>query len=97
MAKIQISTIQKEANVEIVELNSSFVAKVIRAKMIADMFKSTVENDLPKIKNSSNKEEIGKPYFKQDVCVEMSSCNIECLYKFVFSFIDELSDAILND
>lgn len=42
MKKIQVTTIQKTANIEVIELNSSFVAQAVRAAVEAKTLKSEI-------------------------------------------------------
>ena len=45
MAKIKISTIRQLANAEVININASFVAKVVRARHILE--DTAVRNDVP--------------------------------------------------
>lgn len=47
MKKIQITTVQKTANVEVIELNSSFVAKAVRAADAATKLSNLINKAVP--------------------------------------------------
>ena len=47
MKKIQVTTVQKTANVEVIELNSSFVAKAVRAADAATKLRSLIDKAVP--------------------------------------------------
>ena len=47
MSKIQITTVQKTANIEVIELNSNTVAKIVRAGDAAQALKDAFEKTQP--------------------------------------------------
>ena len=49
MEKIQVTTVQKTANVEVIELNSSFVAKAVRAADAATKLRNLIDKAVPRI------------------------------------------------
>lgn len=49
MKKIQITTVEKTANVEVIELNSSFVAKAVRAADAATKLRNLIDEAVPKV------------------------------------------------
>ena len=92
MKKIQISTIEKMANVQIIELNASFIARVVRLQAQLEPF---VE-DITRTKRKFNDET--KKY--EDVLDENGNKIIEydridgkILVENVLPFFDELVKA----
>lgn len=56
MKKIQVTTIQKTANIEVIELNSSFVAQAVKAAVEAKSLKSIIMREIPqRIKTGEEK------------------------------------------
>lgn len=92
MKKIQVSTIEKMANVQIIELNASFIARVVRLQA---QLEPMVEN-ITRTKRKFNEET--KKY--EDVLDENGNKVIEydrvdgkILAETVFPFFDELCKA----
>ena len=92
MKKIQVTTIEKVANVQIIELNASFITRVVRLQA---QLKPTVES-IKRIKRKFNDET--KEY--EDVLdengnkvIEYDRVNGEILAETVLPFINELVEA----
>ena len=80
--KINFSSVQKQANVEVIELNTYFIAKTIKAL-------STLENAmLDGVRK--NKEE-------EPVFVAISSKHVQKIYEEVLPFLKELEDGFMTD
>ena len=105
MKKIQVTTIQKTANIEIIELNSSFIAKAIRAADTAKKLRAIIDKNVPQkaVVDSNNKpfkdaftgEEITEPDY---TC----SCKIyipkpEEIVGRLCQFVHELECALLGE
>lgn len=105
MKKIQVTTVQKTANVEVIELNSSFVAKAVRAADAAKKLRAIIDENVPQkaVVDSNNKpfidadtgEEITEPDY-------MCSCNIfipkpEEIVGKLCQFVHELECALLGE
>ena len=92
MKKIQVTTIEKMANVQVIELNASFIAKVVRLQAQLE----PVIKDITRTKRRYNDEE--KKY--EDVIDENGNKVIEydrvdgkILVEKVMPFINELCEA----
>ena len=92
MKKIQISTIEKMANVQIIELNASFIARVVRLQAKLE----PLVKDITRTKRRYNDEE--KKY--EDVLDENGNKVIEyervdgkILAETILPFFDELCKA----
>lgn len=92
MKKIQVTTIEKMANVQIIELNASFIARVVRIQAQLE----PLVKDITRIKRKFNDET--KKY--EDVLDENGNKVIEydrvdgkILAEKVFPFFDELVKA----
>lgn len=59
MSKITVSTVKEEALVEVIRLNSSFVAKAVRAADIAETINRIRQEDAPQ---TEALDEHGAPY-----------------------------------
>ncbi|MBQ3946458.1 MAG: hypothetical protein II670_12755 [Alphaproteobacteria bacterium] len=91
MKKIQVTTIEKMANVQVIELNASFIAKVVRLQAQLE----PVIKDITRTKRRYNDEE--KKY--EDVIDENGNKVIEydrvdgkILVEKVMPFINELCE-----
>lgn len=92
MKKIQVTTIEKMANVQIIELNASFIARVVRLQAQLE----PLVNDITRTKKKYNDET--KKY--EDVLDENGNKVIEydridgkVLVEKVMPFINELCEA----
>jgi len=92
MKKIQVSTIEKMANVQIIELNASFIARVVRLQAQLE----PLVRDITRTKHKFNEET--KKY--EDVLDENGNKVIEydqidgkVLAETVLPFFDELCEA----
>lgn len=80
MKKIQVSTIRKEANVQVIELNTSFVAKAVSARINAE-----IAGEEMLIKSEDGK------FIKQ---VFLSADSARRVVEEVLPFLQELVDAL---
>ena len=69
--KIQVTTVEMKSNAEVIVLNSSFVAKTVRAAAMANELKAMLESNLAMIpKRDENDEEVkdenGRTVFEGD-------------------------------
>ena len=92
MKKIQVTTIEKMANVQIIELNASFIARVVRLQAQLE----PIVKDITRIKRKFNDET--KEY--EDVqdengnnVIEYNRVDGKILAETVLPFFDELCKA----
>ena len=101
MKKIQVSTVQKQANVEVIDLNSYFIAKAVKAQLVAhnaidpmvcEATRPVVEND-GKVK----KDEHGDDMFETVKFIERDNQiapeALQTILDDVIPFLDELVKA----
>lgn len=105
MKRIQITTVQKTANVEVIELNSSFVAKSVRAGDAAQEALRILNEDAPVCPVIDDNgceviDETGKTVMETDWDEwkrrGYSGLNIRDLLCKTIPFAVELRDALLN-
>lgn len=104
MKKIQITTVQKTANVEVIELNSSFVAKAVRAADAATKLRNLIDEVVP---SKPVLDDNGDPFVEAgtgNIIVEpdyTSSVNIDIEPEEIIGklcqFVNELEDALLGE
>lgn len=104
MKKIQVTTVQKTANVEVIELNSSFVAKAVRAADAATKLKTLIDRVAPQ---KPVLDDEGKPFTDADtgeIIVEPDYTRIisidiepEEIVGKLCQFVHELEDALLGE
>lgn len=84
--KINFSSVQKQANVEVIELNTYFIAKTIKAL-------STLENAMSDgvRKNQQSSDE------KDIIFTAISSKHVQKIYEEVLPFLKELEDGFMSD
>lgn len=84
--KINFSSVQKQANVEVIELNTYFIAKTIKAL-------STLENAMSDgvRKNPKSDDE------KDIMFLAISSKHVQRIYEEVLPFLKELEDGFMSD
>lgn len=102
MKKIQVSTVQKQANVEVIDLNSYFIAKAVKAQLVAhnviDPMTIAVNQPVIDAKGRIEKDEHGDDLF-QDVTVinrnnfEPTAEQMQAILDDVIPFLDELTKA----
>lgn len=103
MKKIQVTTVQKTANVEVIELNSSFVAKAVRA---ADAAKKLREKIIRSVPQKAVLDENGDPVIEPGTGKAATEpdysmpCNIDIdpeeVVNKLCQFTHELEDALLS-
>lgn len=99
MKKIQVSTVQKQANVEVIDLNSYFIAKAVKAQLVAhnviDTMTVTVNQPVIDAKGRVEKDEHGDDLF-QDITIinrdnfEPTVEQMQAILNDVIPFLDEL-------
>lgn len=84
--KINFSSVQKQANVEVIELNTYFIAKTIKAL-------STLENAMSDgvRKNTQVSDD------KDIIFTAISSKHVQKIYEEVLPFLKELEDGFMSD
>jgi hypothetical protein len=102
MKKIQITTVQKTANVEVIELNSSFVAKAVRAADTATKLRNLIDKTVPQ---KPVLDDHGEPFTEAGTGIIITepdytnSCKIEIEPEEIIGklcqFVHELEDAML--
>ena len=102
MKKIQVSTVQKQANVEVIDLNSYFIAKAVKAQLVAhnviDPMTTVIKRPVVDAKGRFEKDEHGDDLF-QDVTVidrnhfEPTPEQMQAILDDVIPFLDELVKA----
>lgn len=80
--KINFSSVQEQANVEVIKLNTYFIAKSIKALSIIE---SAMKDGVRK-----NKEE-------ENIFVAISSSHVQRIYEEVLPFLKELEDGFMSD
>jgi hypothetical protein len=102
MKKIQVTTVQKQANVEVIDLNSYFIAKAVKAQLVAhnviDPMTVTVNQPVIDAKGHIEKDEHGDDLF-QDITIinrdhfEPTVEQMQAILNDVIPFLDELVKA----
>lgn len=102
MKKIQVSTVQKQANIEVIDLNSYFIAKAVKAQLVAhnviDPMTTVVNQPVIDAKGHVEKDERGDDLF-QDITVinqnhfEPTAEQMQAILDDVIPFLDELVKA----
>lgn len=98
MAKIQISTIEKQANIQVIELNSSFISRSMRAMMTVEAIASEVRS-IKKVWDDKKgsievKDDKGNPVYEYGKKGNgISENNAKILCEKVLPFLQELTDA----
>jgi hypothetical protein len=85
--KINFSSVQKQANVEVIELNTYFIAKTIKAL-------STLENAMSDGVHETVSVDSGKEELK---FTAISSKHVQKIYEEVLPFLKELEDGFMSD
>lgn len=80
--KINFSSVQEQANVEVIKLNTYFIAKSIKALSIIE---SAMKDGVRK-----NKEE-------ENIFVAINSSHVQRIYEEVLPFLKELEDGFMSD
>lgn len=87
MKKIQFSTVQKSANIEVVEVNSYLIARVVRASVILDKLEKEA---IKRRTDDSGNEEI-------EVSRYLEKQTITDLLNFVNPLIKELENGFIGE
>ena len=100
--KIQVSTVEMKAMCEVINLNSSFVARAVRAADTAKSLKKRIEdccehNVLDEENNrviDANGKEVKK---FEPTCMYLQSEEVDAAYNRIIPFIIDLCDALLGE
>lgn len=105
MKKIQVSTVQQTADVEVIFVNSHLISRAIRAKLTLDamlegtksrVFETDDEGGIvtdEEGKEVQKRDENGNPVWSYSYYPIRKDADIRDLHEIVKSFIDELTDA----
>lgn len=102
MKKIQVSTVEMKAMCEVINLNSSFVARAVRAADTAKELKEHIEQCCERnvLDDDGNKvvDENGNEVkeFKPS-CLYLQSEGVEAVYNRLVPFIIDLCDALIGE
>jgi hypothetical protein len=92
MKKIQITTIEKVANVQVIELNASFIARVVRLQAQLEPLVKDITHNKRKFNDETKKYEDVLDENGNKV-IEYDRINGEILAETVLPFLDELVEA----
>lgn len=84
--KINFSSVQEQANVEVIKLNTYFIAKSIKALSIIE---SAMKDGVRKNPQSSDEKDI--------IFTAISSSHVQRIYEEVLPFLKELEDGFMSD
>ena len=102
MKKIQISTVQKQANVEVIDLNSYFIVKAVKAQLVAhnviDPMAVTVREPIIDAKGRVEEDENGDNLFQEVTIIDRNHFEptieqMQAILDNVIPFLDELVKA----
>lgn len=101
MKKIQVSTVQKQANVEVIDLNSYFIAKAVKAQLVAHnaIDPMVCEATRPVVESNGKvkKDEHGDDMFETVKFIERNNQitpeALQTILDDVIPFLDELVKA----
>ena len=93
--KIQISSVQKTANVQVIELDCSFVANVFNAKFALECALKDTKRE--KTKFNEDTKEYEKVLDENGTQVyTYNRCDSEMLHNEVLPFLQDLANALKN-
>ena len=100
--KIQVSTVEMKAMCEVINLNSSFVARAVRAADTAKGLKKRIEDCCEQYvldKEGNRKvDESGKEVKEfKPTCMYLSEEEVDTAYNRLVPFIIDLCDALLGE
>lgn len=84
--KINFSSVKEQANVEVIKLNTFFIAKSIKALSIIE---SAMKDGVRKNPQSSDEKDI--------MFTAISSSHVQRIYEEVLPFLKELEDGFMSD
>lgn len=99
MKKIQVSTVQKQTNVEVIDLNSYFIAKAVKAQLVVhnviDPMTITVNQPVIDAKGRIEKDENGDDLFQDVTIINRTNFKptveqMQAILDDVIPFLDEL-------
>ena len=107
MSKIHVSAVEIKAPAEAIILNSSFVAKAVRAADVADRLTRHLEEFCPEFTEADRDPE-GKPmkeggknwveWMHRDFnCRQLSTETVADVYEKMIPFVKELCDALIGE
>lgn len=85
--KINFSSVQEQANVEVIKLNTYFIAKSIKALSIIE---SAMKDGVRKKATTDDEKE-------ENIFVAISSSHVQRIYEEVLPFLKELEDGFMSD
>lgn len=102
MKKIQVSTVEMKAMCEVINLNSSFVARAVRAADTAKGLKKRIEDCCEQhvLDKEGNRkvDESGKEVKEfKPTCMYLSEEEVDTAYNRIVPFIIDLCDALLGE
>ena len=104
MNKIQVAAVELSAQSEVIVLNSSFVARTVRAAENLKRIKKRVEDSSTNyvLDEDGNRKKDEKGNYVTEVQVGKTSCHLqpedaEALYNAVIPFIEDLCAALLGE
>jgi hypothetical protein len=102
--KIQISAVELKAQSEVIVLNSSFVARTVRAAENLKRIKRRVEECSTNyvLDDDGNRKQDEKGKYVTEVQIGKTSCHLqpedaEALYNAVIPFIEDLCTALIGE
>lgn len=109
MKKIQISTVKKECAVQVIDLDCSLVAKIVRAGDTAEELEEYINNIIPmkdvldedgmpvltNYSDPANQETVKEPDW-DGFTLCMSGKQAKVMYEKMLGFVIELRDAVLE-
>ena len=102
MKKIQVSTVQKQANIKVIDLNSYFIAKAVKAQLVAhnviDPMTTTIKRPVVDAKGRIETDEHGDDLFQDATVIdqnrfEPTAEQMQAILDDVIPFLDELVKA----
>ena len=102
--KIQLASVDLKANAEVIVLNTSFVARTVRAAESLKSIKRRIEDSSTTyvLDEDGNRKRDEKGSFVTEVHVGKQACHLqpedaETLYNAVIPFIEDLCDALIGE
>ena len=93
--KVQVSTIQRTANVQVIELNCNFVANLFSAKFALECALKDTKREKTKF-NEDTKEYEKVTDENGNQVYTYNRCDTETLHNEVLPFLQDLANALKN-
>lgn len=94
--KIQLASVDLKANAEVIVLNTSFVARTVRAAEGLKSIKRRIEDVATKTVEDENGKAVKEFQLGRSDCF-LSPVETAVLYRAVIPFIEDLCDALLGE